>query len=129
MRNLRKGQAGKSKLGSFVFFALLAYVIFIGFQFVPQKLEEATVQSILTEVEKQHLAYRVTTRDEAWKNINRHLMINEMRDMQDIFEVSKPDQYVIIDVYYQRELNLLFTSFNRTYRQTLELGEVETLAY
>ena len=129
MQKMRKGQAGKSKVGNLFFFVALAYGIFLAFQYVPQRLEWATVQTILEQVQQQHYAYRVTTPEEAWKQIDKQLAVNDMKDMRENFEVTKPEQWVIIDVHYQRELNLIFTTMRPTFRQTIELGKVESLAY
>lgn len=106
MRTQGTLQTGSSTFGNLFLLALLAYAIYIAFQWVPQLVESATVDGILSTVKDN---YRVGTGEGGIETaISKQLNVNAMLDLEDSFNVTPNGTSFLVSCSYQRELNLLF---------------------
>ena len=102
-------------------FAVIAYAIFVGIQYIPLQLESSAVESILTTIQESEKTARSMNAGEVKNKINGLLNINQMDDMADSFKVSKYRGDFIVEVSYDRELNLLYAKKQMPYREKLTL--------
>lgn len=112
-------QCGKSKIGNMIVLALVIFGVWVGIQYIPQRIEAGTVQSILDRVQARHNSTPIRDDRDLWAVINNHLNINDMRDMQDHFKTKWDGTTATITVNYDRDLNLIFTTRTIQYRETL----------
>ena len=101
--------------------AVIGYAIFVGLQYVPLHLESSAVESILTTIQESEKTARSMSAAEVKNKINGLLNINQMDDMEDSFKVSKYRGDLIVEVSYDRELNLLYQKKQMPYRKKVTL--------
>lgn len=114
-------QGGKSAIGNLIVLGLLGYGIFVGIQYIPQRIEAAEVSGILKGVEQQHHLTPITNDAELKRVIGNQLSINDMRDMRDHIKTSWNQNRATVTVSYERDLNLLFTTKTIQYRDEVVL--------
>lgn len=90
-------------------------------QYIPQKIESGTVDTILTNLAKGHEESAYKSVNAIRDDIDRQLMVNEMEDLRDDFKVSQEGDAYIIDVNISRELNLGVTAVETPYENSLTL--------
>jgi hypothetical protein len=110
-----------SALSSLLIVAVLAYGVFIAIQYVPLHVESSTVDSVLSSIQGSHKAQPITNVQEAERKIDVLLNVNEIRDMKEYFKVSDYRGEILIDVTYNRDLNLLFQTRTIRYEKSLVL--------
>lgn len=115
-------QSGKSFIGNLVVFAAIAYGIFVGIQYIPQRLEAGTMRTVLDRVEQRHAATPIRDDRDLWTIVDKQLGVNEMRDMRPNFKSSWNGNTVTVTVDYSRELNLLFTTKTMEYHERVALN-------
>jgi hypothetical protein len=118
---MQRKQNGASAIRLIVMLAILAYGIFVGFQYIPQFIESGTVDSILGSIEADHKASPVRSVNEIQGAINRQLDVNQMIDMKDKFYVTQNGGTYTIEVNYERKLNLGYKNKLMKYEKTLTL--------
>ena len=110
-----------SALSGLLIVAVLAYGVFIAIQYVPLHVESSTVDSVLSSIQGSHKAQPITSVSEAERKIDALLNVNEIRDMKEYFKVSDYRGEILIDVTYNRDLNLLFQTRAIRYEKSLVL--------
>lgn len=120
--NSSANQFGKSMIGNLLVLALIGLGVWVGIQFIPMKIEEGTMNTILDKVEQRHFATPYQSEADLWGIIDRHLNINEKRDMRQYFRIQRRGTSYIVTVEYDRELNLVLTSMDMDYRNELLLN-------
>ena len=101
--------------------AVIAYAIFVGIQYVPLHLETSAVESILTTIQESEKTARSTSVGDVKNKINNLLNVNQMDELADSFKVSKYRGDFIVEVSFDRELNLLYGKKQMPYRKKLTL--------
>ena len=91
-------QQGKSAFGNLLVLAVIGLAIWVGLQYVPQRLEAAQIDSILDQVEQRHKAAPIRDDRDLWNVINKHLNINEIEDMRPHFKTSWSHQVGTVTV-------------------------------
>lgn len=114
-------QGGKSAIGNLIVFALIAFGIWYGIQYIPQRIEAGTIRSILDAVEDRDNGTPIQDDRELWSVINNQLHVNDMNHMRDHFKVRWDGGTVTITVDYERELNLIFTTQTKKYHEQVVL--------
>jgi len=104
--NLQRNQKGGSAVALIIVLAVFAYAVYVGLQYIPQRIESGTVDSILDSIAENHKTTPVQNVSEILSAITRQLNVNQMDDMKDNFKVSKYRGTYIIKASYERELNL-----------------------
>lgn len=122
MTNPAGKQEGKSAIGNLLVFALIGFGIWVGIQYIPQRIEAATVRSVLDRVEKRHAATPIRDDRDLWTIVNNQLNVNAMEDMRPNFKSSWDRGAVTVTVDYARELNLIFTTRTMEYHERLVLN-------
>jgi len=119
--NLQSKQKGASAIVFIIVLALFGYAVYVGLQYIPQRIESGTVDSILDSIAENHKTTRVQNVSEILSAITRQLNVNQMDDMKDNFKVSKYRGTYIIKVSYERELNLGYEIKTIQYEKTRTL--------
>ena len=114
-------QSGKALIGNLFVFALIGYGIFVGIQYIPQKIESGTISSIVESVEQRHRSTPITNDRELWAVVDAQLSVNDMTDMRQYFRTAWDLGQGTLTVAYERELNLLFTTRKMEYREEVVL--------
>lgn len=108
MRTHSNRQIGGSIIGNIFLLAVLAYVVFLGIQWVPQLLESGTVTSILNNVKENYRVDTDTGVGGIEQAIAKQLDVNSMIDLQDSFSVKQNGKSYLVTFSWERELNLLY---------------------
>ena len=121
MNNLPNRQKGASAIFTIILLAVLGFAVYVGIQYVPQAIESKSIDSILSNVEKEHNINPVNTESEASSRVIKLLQVNEMNDMTDSFSVKRRSGVTTITFKYDRELNLIFQKYPMHYQKSLAL--------
>jgi hypothetical protein len=119
--NLQRNQKGGSAIALIIVLAIFAYAVYVGLQYIPQRIESGTVDSILDSIAENHKTTPVQNVSEILSAITRQLNVNQMDDMKDNFKVSKYRGTYIIKASYERELNLGYEIKKIQYEKTRTL--------
>ena len=119
---LSVNQRGKSAISNLIVLTMLGFGIWVGIQYIPQKLEAGAVQTMLDRVKQRHNATPFRDDGDLWKIIDAQLSVNDMRDMRKNIKVVRNGNNFTVNVYYERDLNLVFTTKKMEYRDSLRLN-------
>ena len=119
--NIQSKQKGASAIVFIIVLAIFAYAVYVGLQYIPQRIESGSVDSILDSIAEKHKITPVQNVSEILSAITRQLNVNQMDDMKDNFKVSKYRGTYIIKVNYERELNLGYETKTIQYEKTRTL--------
>ena len=117
----QRTQKGASAVGLLITLALIGYACYVGVQYVPQRIEFTTVESILSNIEQNHRKTRYNDSQEVQRAIGMQLNLNVMDDMKDNFRVRQIGSEITVEVAYERELNLLYEQKKLQYAEALTL--------
>lgn len=115
------GQRGASAIGTVILLIIAAYGVFVGIQYVPQLIESSSVDSILNSIEHDHRAEPVRSAQGLRAKIDNHLSVNQLSHLKDSFQVREWGSDLLIEVSYERELNLLYETRTIKYENSLTL--------
>jgi hypothetical protein len=121
MNPIKKRQHGASSVAGIIVLALIGAGIYIGLQYIPQRIESGTVNSILGDIKKAHASKPAREGKDIQAMIGRSLNINQLEDMQKYFTVTENSDEIVVSVAYERELNLLYTKKQINYNKSLTL--------
>ena len=119
--NLQRKQKGASAIGFIIVLAIFGFAVYVGLQYIPQRIESGSVDSILDSIVENHKTTPVQNVSEILSTITRLLNVNQMDDMKENFKVSKYRGTYIIKVSYERELNLGYETKTIQYEKTRTL--------
>jgi hypothetical protein len=108
MHNRNNKQRGASAIGIIIILAILGIGAYIGFQYIPLFIESGTVDSVMGSIEQANEKKPFTNTNEIHSLINKQLDMNQMMDLADAFTVTKYEETYTINVYYERQLNLIY---------------------
>ena len=108
MYNSQRKQRGASAIGIIITLAIIGIGAYIGFQYLPLYIEAGTVDSILTSIENTDKEKPVTSAQQIRGMIEKQLNMNQMEDLADSFKVTQDEEIFIVNVNYERELNLIY---------------------
>ena len=114
-------QKGKGSIGNLIVIALIAFGVWFGIQYIPQKIEQGSVKGILDSVEDRHQISPIREDADLWRVIDRQLVVNEMRDMRPNISIAREGGGIIVRISYERDLNLLFTNKPIVYNESVTL--------
>jgi len=114
-------QQGKSSIVLIIILALIGVGVYIGLQYIPQKMEAGAVDSILDDIEKTYAQAQPKNIAEIQGTIEKYLTINQKQDLIDSFEITKENGEYIIKVNLERELNLLYKKKTIKYNREIYL--------
>ena len=114
-------QRGASAITLIIILALIGAGTFIGLQYIPQYIEAGTVYSILSNIEQVHEETPVTSINSLRNMIEKQLDINQMDDLRDSYKVTQDEEIYMVDVNYERELNLIYEKKLVQYNKSLTL--------
>lgn len=119
--NMQRKQNGASFISLLITVAVLGYGVYVGLQYFPQFIESGTVNSILDNIKKNHRATPYRDTREIMSAIKRQLDMNLMNDMEDKFYITRNVDGYLIEVNYNRELDLYFEKKLMKYEKSLTL--------
>ena len=114
-------QAGGSVFGLIATLVIIGIGAYILIQYVPQRIESGTVDSILENIRQDHLTKRVSSMHELQRSIDNQLNINEMNDLKKHFQVTQEAGMYVVRASYDRDLNLIFTTRQLHYENKVVL--------
>jgi hypothetical protein len=121
MKNMHNNEHGGSALGTVIFLAALGYAVFIGLQYVPQKIEDMSLNSIL---DSMHILQQQTPAGSVQAveaTIDRLLSTSELGELRGNFKVQQDGNTFIVTVSREWKLNLIFQEKLMKYEKTLTL--------
>jgi archaellum component FlaF (FlaF/FlaG flagellin family) len=116
--NMQRKQRGASAIVLIIMLAIFGFAVYVGIQYIPQRIESGTVDSILDSIVENHKTTPVQSANEILSAVTRQLNVNQMNDMKDKFQVSKYRGTYTIKVSYERELNLVYETKTIQYEKT-----------
>lgn len=108
MYNSQRKQRGASAIGIIIILAIIGVGAYVGFQYLPLYIEAGTVDSILTSIENTDKEKPVTSVQQIRGMIGKQLNMNQMDDLANSFKVTQDEEIFIVNVNYERELNLIY---------------------
>ena len=108
MHNRNNRQRGASAIGIIIILAILGIGTYIGFQYIPLFIESGTVDSVMSSIEQANEKKTFASSGEIRSMINKQLDMNQMQELADAFTVTKYEETYTINVYYERQLNLIY---------------------
>ena len=115
-------QQGASPVVLLIILAIIGIGVFIGMQYIPQKMERGTIDTIMSNIEKNHASTPFSSKQEIESQIANKLNIEGMNDMFEIFTVKQENDSFVIKAKYERELNLIYTKKPVLYERILILN-------
>lgn len=121
MYRIQRKQKGGSVFSLIITLAIIGIAAYLAVQYVPQRIEFSTVDSILSKIEQDHRKTRIRSVNELQHSIANQLNVNEMNDLKDSFEIRQSGGIYVIRVSYERELNLIYAKKQMKYEKTITL--------
>ncbi len=121
MNSRQKTQRGASAIVVIIILAIIGAGAYIGLQYIPQYIEAGTVDSILDNIERANNRTPVTSTIAIRDMLNKQLNMNQLNDLSDSFKITRVDDEFLIEVSYERELNLIYKKKPVKYQKTLTL--------
>ncbi|MFW2439819.1 MAG: DUF4845 domain-containing protein [Arenicellales bacterium] len=122
MNNTPEKQQGASLIAIVITLAIIGILVFFSMQYVPQYMETGKVNSVLDGLEKDHADSQFTSTRDIEQSIANKLNINEMNDMMSNVTVKKGDSGFIVNIKYERELNMIYEKKPVMYDRTVILN-------
>jgi len=114
-------QQGASPVILLIILAIIGIGVFIGIQYIPQKMERGAVDTLMTNIEKNHASTPFNSKNEIESQIANKLNIEGMNDMLNTFTVTEVEGGYDVNATYERELNLIYTKKPIVYNRTITL--------
>ena len=108
MSSSKNSQRGASAIGIIITLAILGVGAYISFQYIPLLIEAGTVDSVLDTLEQNNEKKHVTSVGQVRDMIDKQLNMNQMEEMADSFTVTKDENTYTVNVYYERQLDLIY---------------------
>ena len=111
-----------SAVATVITLAVLAYAVFVGFQYAPLFIESKSIDSVLRTMKSSQDADPVTSESTAKAKITNLLAINQMTEMTKSLSVREFSGKITIKFSYERELDLGFKKQPMVYEKLLVLN-------
>ena len=121
VKNMHDHQRGASALGTVIFLAALGYAVFVGLQYIPQKIENMSIDSIL---DSMHILQQQTPAGSVQAveaTIDRLLNTSELGELRGNFNVQQNGKTFVVTVSREWTLNLIYQEKLMKYEKTLTL--------
>ena len=115
-------QKGASAVATVITLAVLAYAVFVGFQYAPLFIESKSIDSVLRTMKSSQDTDPVTSESTAKAKITNLLAINQMTEMTKSLSVREFSGKITIKFSYERELDLGFKKQPMVYEKLLVLN-------
>ena len=121
MHTSQSTQRGASAITLIIILAIIGAGTYLGLQYIPQYIEASTVDALLSSIEQTHEEKPVSSASNIRNMIDKQLDINQMGDLRDSFKVTQDDEIYIVNVSYERELNLIYEKKLMKYEKSITL--------
>ena len=120
MKSIFPRQRGGSTIGLLIVLSIIGVSVFVGMQYIPQYMEAGQVDSILDSIEDANSTTALTP-ESVQIMIGKHLQINNLQDLSDAFVVKKKDGKILVEVNFERQLDLIYEKRAMPYSRELVL--------
>ena len=117
----QKRQRGASAIRIILILAIIGVAAYIGIQYKTLFRDLGTVDSVLTRIEETNEKKPFTSTRQIRSLIDNQLDMNQMHELAEAFSVTKYEESYTINVYYERQLDLIYE------KKTLETDKTITL--
>lgn len=121
VKKTHHSQRGASTPGTVILLGVLGYGVFIGLQYIPQKIEDMSVDSVLDGVETIQQQNPSAGARNVEATIDRLLNTNNLQHLRGNFKVYQSGKDIIVTVSREWKLNLIYTE------QVMKYEKIRTL--
>jgi len=121
MKQTRNNQHGASTLGTVILLGVLGYGVFVGLQYIPQKIEDMSVDSVLDSVETIWQQNPSGSVHDVEASIDRLLNTNDREHLRSKFKVYQSGNGIEVAFSREWQLNLIYTEQAMKHEKTLTL--------
>ena len=122
MNNIPIKQQGGSLIGTVIALAIIGIIVFLSMQYVPQIMEAGKVDSALDAIETDHADSKFTSTNDIKQRLANKFNINDMNDMNSNVTVKEGDNSFVVNIKFERELNLIYEKKPVMYDRTVTLS-------
>ena len=122
MLNNSHRQRGASPIVVIIVLALVGIGVYIGFQYIPIKMEAGRLDTILDNIEQDHAQTALRSKQDIESRLASKLNINNMDDMMSVFTVIPEGNGFTIKARLEREMNLIYEKRPMVYDRTVTLN-------
>ncbi len=116
-----RNQHGASALGTVMMLAVLGYGVFLGIQWVPQKIQNMSLDSILESLESKQKQFPMRSIREVESTLDALLGTNNLTALKDNFKVMQSHNSIAIEVSREWKFNLIYAEKAMRYEKSLLL--------
>jgi hypothetical protein len=121
VKHMRNNQRGASTLGTIILLGVLGYGVFIGLQYIPQKIEDLSVDSVLDSIETIQQQNPSAGVRNVEATLDRLLNTNNLQHLRSNFKVYQSGKDIIVTASREWKLNLIYTEHVMKYEKTRTL--------
>jgi len=121
VKNTHHNQRGASTLGTVVLLAVLGFGVFVGLQYIPQKIEDMSIDSVLDSIETIQQQSPSGNVQGVEATIDRLLNTNDLEHLRSNFKVYQNGKGINVTFSREWKLNLIYTEQGMKYEKTLTL--------
>ena len=121
VKNTHHNQRGASTLGTVVLLAVLGFGVFVGIQYIPQKIEDMSIDSVFDSIEAIQQQNPSGSAQGVEATIDRLLNTNDLEHLRSNFKVYQDGHGINVTFSREWKLNLIYTEQAMKYEKTLSL--------
>jgi len=121
MKTTHHNQRGTSTLGTIILLAVLGFGVFVGLQYIPQKIQDMSIDSVFDSIESIQKQSPSGSVRGVEATIDRLLNTNEMDNLRSNFKVYQSGSGIGVSFSREWKLNLIYTEQTMKYEKTLTL--------
>lgn len=121
VKTTHHSQRGASTPGTVILLGILGYGVFIGLQYIPQKIEDMSVDSVLDSIETIQQQNPSAGARNVEATIDRLLNTNNLQHLRSNFKVYQSGKDIIVTASREWKLNLIYTEQVMKYEKTRTL--------
>ena len=114
-------QRGASTLGTVILLAVLGFGVFVGIQYIPQKIEDMSIDSVLDSIETIQQQSPSGNVQGVEATIDRLLNTNDLDHLRSNFKVYQNGKGINVTFSREWKLNLIYAEQAMKYEKTLSL--------
>jgi hypothetical protein len=118
---MQSRQRGASMLGTVIFLGLLGYGVYLGLQYIPQKIENMSIDSIFESIQKIQQEAPSRSVHEVEMTLDRLLTTNQLDHLRNNFKVYRDGDGINVNFSREWTLNLIYKEATMQYERNLAL--------
>ena len=121
VNNTQHNQRGASTLGTVILLAVLGFGVFVGLQYIPQKIEDLSVDSVLDSIATIQQQSPSGNVQGVEATIDRLLNTNDLDHLRSNFKVYQNGKGINVSFSREWKLNLIYTEQAMKHEKNLTL--------